>query len=254
MSEVTFTVGEDQYYIIPMNSKILTEAQKVYNTTFRKAIDDGCLLKKKLEQYMKEQGIWSEAKEEEYKQIIKKIADYEYSLNKGGLKLSEAKKIAMDLRDARINLRNLIAERSSLDSQTVEGQADNERFNYFVSACVYSSLTRKPVYQSLDEYKEKSSDDLAYQLASKFAENFYGVASNYEDNLTEIKFLKRFKFIDDKGRLINKEGKYVDSEGNLLDEDGYRIDENGKRIDINNNPIIETTVDEAEFIDDVYQE
>lgn len=253
MSEVTFNVGEEQYYIVPMSSKILTEAQKVYNRAFRKAIDEGCLLKKKLEQYMLEQGIWNSHKEDEYKGILKKIAEYEYSLNKGGLKLSEAKEIALELREKRLALRDLIAERSSLDAQTVEGQADNERFNYLVSACVYSSLNRKPVYSSVDEYKEKSSDELAYKLASKFAENFYGISDDYDKNLTETKFLKRFKFIDDEGRFINKDGKHVDNEGNLLDKDGYRIDAEGNRIDINNNPIIETTVDEAEFIDDVYE-
>lgn len=250
--EVRFEFNGKEYYIAPITSSVLAEAQKIYNRTFRKAVEDGCLLKKRLDDYMRDQGLWDDTKQEQYQNLIKEIADLEYKLNKGGLKLSDARSISLSLLDKRNELRALISDRSSLDSQTVEGQADNKRFNYLVSACSYDFLTRKPVYKNLDEYLENADSELAIKLATKFANYLYNVDENYEESLTEHKFLKRFKFIDDKGRLINKEGKLIDREGNFINDEGYRVDAEGKRIDINNNPILETTVEDVEFIDDVY--
>lgn len=247
--EIKFEISDKEYYILPVNSKIMSEAQKVYNRAFRRGIEGGALLKKRLDQYMREQGLWDDVREAEYRQIVKDIAELEYKLNKGGIKLDDAKVLALKLRDRRENLRSLITERSSLDSLTAEGQADNERFDYFVSACVYDSLTRKPVFSSLEDYVNKKDSDLSSTLASKFAAYMYGLDEDYESTLVETRFLKRFKFIDDKGRMIDKEGKFIDEEGNFVDEDGNRVDREGNRIDINNNPILESTVDDVEFIE-----
>lgn len=248
--EIRFEIDGVDYYIAPANPKIITEAQKVYNKAFRKAIESGALMKRRLDDYMREQGLWDDDKEAQYLNLIKEIADLEFKLNKGGIKVSEAKEIALNLRTKRNELRELIDSRTSLSSLTAEGQADNERFDYLVSASVYDFNTRKPVFSSMDDYITRKAEDRSFKLANKYASHLYEIDDDYENTLTEIKFLKRFKFVDDKGRLINKEGKLVDDEGNLVDEDGYRIDAEGNRIDINNNPIIESNVDTAEFIDD----
>lgn len=250
--EIRFEVEGKEYYIKPIDSKIITAGQKVYNSRFRKAIEEGCLLKKKLELYLREQGLWSDSQENEYKTLVKQIADYEFKLNTGGFKISEARDFALKLRATRNALRDLITERSKIESNTAEGQAESERFNYFVSACIYDFLTRKPVFKSLDDYLENIESPVANAGTNKLASYLYGLEDNYEDSLTENKFLKRFKFLDDRGRLINKDQHLVDEEGNLIDEEGYRIDENGVRIDINNNPIPSTTVEDAEFVDDVF--
>jgi hypothetical protein len=118
--------------------------------------------------------------------------------------------------------------------------------------CAYDYLTQKPVYSSLEDYIERSSDDLAIECATKFAAYMYGVEENYEDAFLENKILKKLNLLDGKGNLINKQGKRVDFDGNLVDENGARIDENGVRIDINNNPVIEDSViDTLEIEDDL---
>lgn len=250
MEEVKFSVGDNDYYIAPVTSKILTEAQKVYNRSFQSSLKDGALLRKRLDRYMRDQNLWDDKREEEYSNLTKAIADVEYRLNKGGIKVNEARELAIKLREDRDTLRDLISERSYMDSLTAEGQADNQRFNYLVSACTMSGLTRKPVFTSMDDYLEKINDDLAIVCAQKFANYMYGLDENFDANLVENKFLKRFKFIDDKGRLINKDGQLISESGELIDEEGYRL-KDGQRVDVNGNPIlVDQNVDTAEFIDD----
>ena len=43
------------------------DSQVKYNETFRKALDSGALLRQKLTDYMREQGIWDEEKQKENK-------------------------------------------------------------------------------------------------------------------------------------------------------------------------------------------
>lgn len=252
--EVRFEVDGKEYYITPVTAKIVAESQRVYNKAFRDAVSSGALLKKSLEAYMKDQGLWDDKREEEYKNLVKTMADLEYRLKKGKIKVSEGRELALQLKKTRNQLQSLVSDRNYQDSVTAEGQADTERFNYLVYASIYDFETRKPVYQSLDEYRSKTSDELTVKLATKFASHYYGVEDNYEDTLTENKFLKRYNMIDGEGYLLSKEGQRVDSEGHLLDAEGYRIDTEGHRIDINNNPVIETDVTEAEFEDDYFAE
>lgn len=249
--EIRFEVDGKDYFIKPVDSKVVHEAQKLYNKVFRKAIEDGCLLKKRLDAYMREQGLWNDQKEEEYKQLIKKIADGEFKLNSGNIKLSEAKKISLDTMEARQRLRDLIAEKTEMDARTAEGQAESQRFNFLVSVCSYDYETRKPVFSSYDDFLNRSNEKVTEACINKFANYLYGLDENYESTLAEVKFLKRFKFMDEEGNLLNKEGKKVDAEGNLLDDEGYRVDSEGRRIDINNNLIPTTTVEEVDFIDDI---
>lgn len=250
MSEVKFDYNEKTYFIKDIDREAITEAQKVYIKTFRKAVEDGALMEKSLNKHMKEQGLWDDTKESLHKSLVKQIADCEFRLKKGGIKLSEARDVALKLSDLRDELLDLINEKTVMRQQTAEGQAEAERFNFLISALVCDYITRKPVFKSYDDFISQSNTELAAVCAAKFANKFYGLKENLEDNFTEVKFLKRFGYIDEKNRLVDKEtGKLIDRDGNFIDEEGYRIDENGVRIDINNNPVLETDVDTAEFLE-----
>lgn len=259
MSEIRFEIEGKEYVVTPIDSKITAEGQKVYARAFRKAVEDGALLKKRLDDYMRDQGIWDDRKEQEYHDYIKNIANMEYLLKSGKkkdgqkLKISEARQISIELKQMRNDFREFLTDRNYLDAITAEGQADQERFHFFVTKCVKDFLTQKPVFESVEDYKSRYAEPLTVELVSKFASYYYGVDDNYEDTLVENKFLKRFNLMDDKGYLLNVDGKRVDIDNNLLDEDGYRIDKDGNRIDINNNPIVDLDVEEAEFEDDFFQ-
>ena len=73
--------------------KDYNESQIVYNKIWRKSLEEKAVLRQKLNEYLTEQGIWSEAKERQYQDFIKKINDRELLLKKGGIPLKKAKSI-----------------------------------------------------------------------------------------------------------------------------------------------------------------
>jgi hypothetical protein len=253
MSEKRFTFEGKEYVVKPISRKAATEGQKIYTKAFKRAVEEGAILKKSLDDHMRRQGLWDDTKQEEYMSLIKKSQDIEYKIkSRFYKKASELRDKALELKRLRNSLSSLLSEKNSMDSVTAEGQAENERFNYFVSVCVYDFLTQKPVFSSQEDYVERGDTELAGKCASEFANYFYGLEENYEDSYAENRVLKRIGLIDDKGNLIDRQGRRVDTEGNLLDENGARVDENGQRIDINNNPIISDDVlDSLEFEDDL---
>lgn len=248
-----FEVNGEEYFIKNPDSKVLSKSQSVYTKAFRKACDDGAILKQSLEKHMRDQGLWDDATQEKYEVLLKESADIEFRVkNKEYKQKSVLLEKALRLKEIREDISELLSVRNSMDSLTAEGQADQERFNYLVSACSYSYKTQSPIFISMDDYIEKSGDDLGLECAKKFASFMYGVDENYEDTLVENRLLKKLQAVDEKGFLLNAKGERVDSDGNLLDEFGARIDQDGNRIDINNNPIIDDSViDELEFEDDM---
>jgi hypothetical protein len=81
----------------------------------------------------------------------------------------------------------------------------------------------------------------------------YCLDNDYEEKLPENKFLKQYKFVDDKLRFINKEGKLVDEEGRLLDENGRFINDKGEYVDKDGNLVTldgEYVVEFKPFLDD----
>lgn len=81
----------------------------------------------------------------------------------------------------------------------------------------------------------------------------YGLDNDYENNLPENKFLKKYKFIDQKLRLIDKKGRLIDSEGRLIDESGRYVDDNGSFVDKFGNKVDadgDYIVEQQPFLDD----
>ena len=116
------------------------EATKVYNRAFRDALESGALLRNKLEDYMRNQNLWNDEKQDKLEGLQKEILDGEKKLSKGGIRLSAAKDIAMEMSERRTEIRIMLMEKNSLDGSTAEGQADNARFDYLVSSTlVYNS-------------------------------------------------------------------------------------------------------------------
>lgn len=252
----TVTEGDITVLVKKPNRKDLNESQIAYNKAWRKSLDDKAILRQKLNDYLTEQGVWSEDKQKQYEDFVKKINDRELVLKKGGIPLKKAKSIALELKRLRVNFRELISERTSYDNNTAEGAADNARFDYLVSVCILDPNTNKPVFKDIDDYNERGSEDWAVKAAGELANFLYNLDPNYEKSLPENEFLSKFKFTDDKGRLVNKEGHLiaVDEDGveRLIDEESYYVayDENGVQYRVNRSgeKIVEVVV--SPFLDD----
>ena len=199
------------------------DSQIEYNKAFRKALDSGALLRQKLSDYMTEQGIWDDTKQQKNDYFVDEINAKEKTINSGGIKLSEAKEIALELRGLRYEFREFIAEKNALDQNSVEGQADNARFSELVRLCMLNPTTKKPYFQTQKDYDANGDQPWVAQASSELASMIYGLDPDYDNKLAENKFLKEFNYVNDDLRLVNDSGHLVDLEGNLIDEDGRYV-------------------------------
>lgn len=224
------------------------EAQKVYNQAFTDAIKSKAVVRARLDDLLKEQGLWDDEKQLKFDTLQKEISDHEARLAKGGFSLKDARTLAIKIKDLREEMRHLISVRTSLDNHSAEGQADNARFNYLVSACVvYKEDNNKKYFESMEDYLKRATDPVAILGAQHLANMLYGLDNDYEANLPENKFLKKYKFVDENFRYINKEGQTTDKDGRLIDSEGRFIDKEGNFIDKYGNRVDEEGEYVAEF-------
>lgn len=210
-------------------------ATRIYNISFNEALKAKAVVRAKLDDLLRDQGLWDNAKEAKFTELQSAILDGERKLAKGGISLKDAKDVALSMKKTREQLRELISVKTTLDTHTAEGQADNARFNYLVSVCTVYNDNKQPYFQSYEDYNNKAADPVAILAAQTLAAMLYGLDDNYEEKLPENKFLKQYKFVDSKLRLIDKQGRLIDENGKLIDENNRYINEKGEFVDKDGN-------------------
>ncbi len=238
-------------------SKDLNMAQKIGAKVWTDAVKDGLFTKQSLTKFMEDNGIWNTQKQKDRDVISQNIDNLEKELalgksNGGKLKVSEGKTKAIELRRLRNSLRTLISERISLESNTAEGLAENAKFNYLVSACTFHEDGRK-VYSNIEEYNNKAEDEIAFQAAATLGEMMFQLDKNYEENLPENQFLKRFHLVDKELSLVDKDGHKVDIDGTKVNDEGWLINDKGERIDREGNLLSDAgyLILQADYEDDI---
>ena len=239
--EVTLDDGKKVTVVVkkPTN-RISTEAQRIGAKVWTECIRDGIMTKKELDVVMKSNGMWDKAKQSQQDDIVGALRELEKQLylgKKGSkMKLSQAKKIAFDMRLKRVELRELLSEKIELEGNTAESLSENAKFDYLVANCTFYE-DGKNVYNSLEEYNDKSEDPVAFSAAAALAELLYSLDKNFEEKLPENQFLIKANLVNDDLALVNKEGHRVDSEGRLINDLGQYIASDGSRVDIDGNPL-----------------
>ena len=203
--------GDDKIaFLLLPDAQINKEAQLVYNRAFRDALDSGAILRQKLGDIMEEQGLWDGEKEALHFDLISSITEWERQLATGGIKLDEAKQIAIQMRRARVSFRSLVSQKTSMDANTVEGQADNARFAFLVFACLRNEDGER-IFETFDEYENADAEPYVVEAASALAKRLYGLDPNYDANLPENTFLKKYELVDEELHLVDDEGRKVDA-------------------------------------------
>jgi hypothetical protein len=207
---------------------------------FGDAVKSGVLVKEAMDKQLREQGVWDDEKEAEVKKIVDGINDNLRKLREGGIKLSEARKAAVRVRQLRMEQLRIMSVRDSYDDMTADAIFKNTKFDYLVSVCVKTEEGDN-YFKDLDDYHERNDSPMAFEAASKLAQLLEGFDEDWEAKLPENKFLKEHNFVNDEMRLVNSEGdfvtvdnkvidenfRYVDDEGNFIDVDGNKVDEDG---------------------------
>lgn len=227
--------GIDKWlYVVSPSSKQQSEAAIVASKTFAKLVNDKdedgnptCILRSQLNEYMKVNGMWNDAKDEELKVLVDKIRGNLRKLSKGNIKLSDAKELAVNIRRDRIAQTILLAEQTELDGFTVEGQIENVRFDYLVSVCVLDQ-NHNPLFETVDAYSKAGDLEYVIEAATELSSMLYGLDPNWQQDLPENKFLKKYKFANDDLHLVNKNDHLVDVDGRLVDDEGRMVDDKGK--------------------------
>jgi hypothetical protein len=222
-------------------------AEIIRNKAFRVALESGALLRQKLDDFMKEQNIWNDKKQAENDNFVDRISDLENKLLKGGCRLSEGHKVALELRSLRLDFRSFLSERNQLDQMSCEGQADNARFAEIVRLCLLDPSTGKPFFLTQEDYDASGDEPWVLEASGKLAGVIYGLDPDYDNKLTENKFLKEFDFVNDDLESINKDGHLVDSGGRLINEEGryvaYREDDEQYFVNRDGEEVVETSDD-----------
>jgi hypothetical protein len=233
---------EKEFAVVRPNLQLLNEANKLRSKIFTQLFEAGTMLRQQVDTHLKDRNIWNEKLQAEYDAIQSEVIEDTQKLERGGIKLNDARQIAIDIAEKRQTLVSMLVDRSDLDNLTCEGQADNERFNFLFANCLVYNDTGEKVYPNgLEDYMKNTSTDVAIKGATEF----YYLMSNSEsldDQLPENKFLKKFNFVDDQmrftergtGRLITKEGKYIDEDGFYI---AYNADGSTYHVDIDGNKV-----------------
>lgn len=242
--------------ILYPTAAIENEAQLEYLRKWNALVKAGIMVGAVLEPQLKKQGLWDDEKQKELDNIDEQLESNKIKLKtaKDGdkrLTKEEGRAIALQMRRLRADRVNLLSNTTQYRQNTAEGQAENYRFHKLVSLCVVRNSDRKPIFSSVDDYLNRSDEKVAIDSATKLAEMRYGVSDDWEKDLPENKFLLKYKFCDDKFRLINEDGHLVSEEGKLINEEGRYVDPQGNYIDVDGNPVDkegEMVVEEGEFL------
>lgn len=218
-----FEHGGTKYLLLRPTVKQQQVANKLRSQTFNEALSNGDLLRDQLDAALRKKGEWNNEREQEYQELRDEIVEYEHTLQKGGIKLTSAKDIALEMADKRERMVDMLSSRTELDNNTCEGQADAARFNALFAECLVYEETREKYFPGgVDEYMAASSDAVAIKGATEFY-YFLSGSESLDDSLPETQFLKKFKFVDVKNRLIDDNGKLINRDGKHISVDGKFI-------------------------------
>jgi hypothetical protein len=242
--------------VVRPNHKVSESATLAYNRAYRRAVEAGSPVKAKVLDIMREQNLWDDTKQKKYEDILKTLFANEKKLAEGGIKLSAARDIAIQMRRGRIELRNLTSKRNEIEATTADSFAEQARFNYLVSACTVNADTGKPYYADVDEFLSKENDPVAMPASQNLGTLLYDLDEGFEAKLPENSFLKKYKLCNDELHLIDKQGRKVNVDGHLVDDKGRLINEDGQLVDSEGNFLTEDgdyKVDFVPFEDDVFE-
>lgn len=234
-NKLTFTHDEKEYAVERPSASDETLAQMEYNKAFKDAVDSNAFLRKALTDVLRKQGLWTDEKEKERKELLEALKEKEFKLHKGGIKLKEARELAISMAKDRNELNSLMIDIIEMDALTAEGQAENRRFQFLLTRCFKDGVTGKRVYNSVEEYLDSSDSELADLASENFSRLRYDLDDDYVKKLPENKFLVKYGFMNEDLKLVNENNHLVDDEGRLINEDGRFVNEEGQLVDIHGN-------------------
>lgn len=234
-----------------------TEAQMVESSYFNRAIKEGNITRGGLRDHMFKTGEWDKSKDEELKELGLKVLAGERQLARGGRDVSgktftkvQARNLALEIRVWRYEQLILLARSRDLDAYTVEGKAENAKFDFFMSKCIYNE-DQSQHFKDVEDYKIRADLENEYinKAAGELANMIYNYDPEHEKKNAEYKFLVKYGYAREDGSLVDDQARLIDGEGNLLNEDGRLVNEDGEYIDINGDRVDKDGMPVEDFVE-----
>lgn len=228
------------------DNKVELDARIIYNREYRDLISKGTLLRVEVEKILKERGLWDDNKEQEFKSLNKKISDFRAKLSSGTVNKKQAYELCLEIIKLTNKLNEVNIDRNVMSSQTAESQADNAKFNYYISSCTFDNEGNK-YFSSYEELLSNENDNMS-TFAGMYLMELLFKTTEFRKQLPEYKFLLKYGYCDDELRLMDFEKKnYITLDGKVIDKDGYFVNEGGVRVDEYGNKVVD--VNNVEFAD-----
>lgn len=226
--------------VIKPTNRMQQDATKEYNLKVAELMRLGretgnrLFLRSELDKYLVEYGVWSIEDMHQFTQLALNIRTIELMLQKGGLKLSEGKQLAVKAQELRQEQFVLYQKKQQMDDITIEAQADSYKMGYLASHCILDAETNEPYLQDYDDYIDKGEEQAVIDAVVALSQLSYDTADVSQD-LFEVQWLKKFGIMNKNGELINKKKQLVDSNGKLVNKDGRFVNERGDFVDDDGN-------------------
>ncbi len=238
--------------------RVMQEALVAYNGHMAKLIREGnvvqepLMLRAELDQHMRSRGIWSSEEDQRFADISIEIRALELLLQRGGIKLSQGREIALRMRGLREEILVLFNKRNQLDSITIEAVAEIHKFAFLMTKCVLRE-DRTVYFTNIEDCLDRGESQVAIETSIVLSHMIYQTDVP-SAALFENEWLKDYDYLNKDGKLTDRNGKLVDDKGKLIDENGRFINEDGKFVDIKGNLVNQDgdfIVESNPFIDDL---
>jgi hypothetical protein len=116
---------EVELAVVLPSAKIKQQGRHVHAKAYNNAIQAGAMLREELEGHLRNSKLWSDERQAEYDRLRKVLLDGEKKLAKRGLKLSEARDLAIEMSKARLDLQELLAQRNKVDQDRTASRSSH---------------------------------------------------------------------------------------------------------------------------------
>lgn len=206
-------------------------SQEVYTKRWKELVEQGAPLRAELPSMLKKRELWNDDMQKQEDDLINKIAKNMEKIKQGKIKLSEASRLMKENIGFKSELILLRLNRNTLDQNTAESMAEQERFNYLVSACTVYDEDGKSFFNSYDDFIRQDEEGSVVTVMA--GEALWRLTTNTDDDYRkdwpEYQFLQKYKLVDDKFEFVENKKEEVQELpetplfGEILDEEGNPI-------------------------------
>lgn len=247
--------------ILRPGNAIMQDAQMAYSRHLSMLIRTGAgqeerlMLRSELEKYLNQIGAWTTEDQSAFVAASIELRMLEEALRGGGMKLSQGRAIAIQIQQKRKALMNLYSKRVQYDNTTAEAASEQYRLQWLMVRCCVRAEDNTPFFADITDYVNRQDEDIVQRAAQTLAEMLFGFKRDFAKNLFEQQWLRKYRFANEDGHLINGEGKLINDDGHLVDSDENLIDDQGHRVDALGRMLDEegglVVVEEKPFVDDI---